>query len=172
MLNRENRHADHRVTAIWGSGEERTQGLARTYEVGTIATAPESMLGQVDAVIVGDRHGDDHLPHALPFIEAGLPVFVDKPLARTVKDVETMLDAARKSGALVTSASALRWQQVTDELGAGVRRLGGPDRIVATASMPQSWRCNWLALRCPTSLSRKPSPMRCVSRCGQNRRKW
>lgn len=134
MLNRENRHADCRVTAIWGVDAERTQSLARTYEVGTVTAAPEAMLGQVDAVIVGDRHGDDHLPHALPFIEAGLPAFIDKPLARTVKDVETMLDAAGKSGAVVTSASALRWQQATDELVAGVRRLGGPDRIVATGS--------------------------------------
>lgn len=139
MLNRETRHPDLRITAIWGSGDERTQSLARTYDVVDTTATPEAMLGRVDAVIVGDRHGDEHLPHALPFIDAGLPVFVDKPLARTVKDVETMLDAAAKSGALVTSASALRWQQTTDELAAGVRRLGGPDRIVATGSFyPES----------------------------------
>ena len=134
MLNRESRHSGYRVNAIWGSGEERTRNLARTYEVGTVAPTPDSMLGQVDAVIVGDRHGDLHLPHALPFLKAGLPVFVDKPLACSVRDAETMLDAAEKSGALLTSASALRWQQITDELVAGARRLGRPDRIVATGS--------------------------------------
>lgn len=134
MLNRELRHNDHRVTAIWGSDTPRTTQLARTYDVDQMMATPEKMLGQVDAVIVGDRDGADHLPHALPFIEAGLPVFVDKPLARSVKDAETMLDAAEKSGALITSASALRWQQPTEELLASVRRLGRPDRIVATGS--------------------------------------
>ena len=134
MLNRDLRHSDHRVTAIWGSDTPRTGELARKYEVDQMMSAPERLLGQVDAVIVVDRHGDDHLPHALPFIEAGLPAFIDKPLTRSVKDAETLLDAAEKSGALLTSASALRWQQTTEELAASVHRLGRPDRIVATGS--------------------------------------
>jgi predicted dehydrogenase len=134
MLNREERHPGNTVTAIWGSGAERTEQLAKAYGVRSAAGTAEEMLGTVDAVIVGDRHADDHLPHALPFIEAGLPVFVDKPLARRVADAEAMLDAANKSGSLVTSASALRWQRDTDELAAGIHRLGRPDRITATGS--------------------------------------
>ncbi len=134
MLNRELRHSDYRVTAIWGSDTPRTSQLARTYDVDQMMSTPDKLLGQVDGVIVVDRHGDDHLPHALPFIEAGLPMFIDKPLARSLKDAELMLDAAERSGALVTSASALRWQQPTEELAASVRRLGRPDRIVATGS--------------------------------------
>ena len=134
MLNRDLRHMNYRVTAIWGSDTPRTAELARNYDVDQMMAVPEKLLGQVDAVIVGDRHGDDHLPHALPFLQAGLPVFVDKPLSRTVADAEATLAAAEKSGALLTSASALRWQQTTDELVAGVRRLGMPDRIVATGS--------------------------------------
>jgi predicted dehydrogenase len=134
LLNRELRHMNYRVTAIWGADTPRTAELARLYDVDQMMAVPDKMLGQVDAVIVVDRHGDDHLPHALPFLEAGLPVFVDKPLSRSAADAEAMLDAADKSGALLTSASALRWQQTTDELVAGVRRLGMPDRIVATGS--------------------------------------
>jgi predicted dehydrogenase len=133
LLNRETRYPDLGVTTIWGSGAERTEQLAKAFGV-AIATAPEDMLGQVDAVIVGDRHGDDHLPHALAFIAVGLPVFVDKPLACKLSDAVAMLDAADKSGALLTSASPLRWQRDTDEMTASVRKLGRPDKIVATGT--------------------------------------
>jgi predicted dehydrogenase len=48
------------------------------------------------------------VPRARPFIEAGLPVFVDKPLALTVADLRTFI-AWERAGARILSCSGLRY---------------------------------------------------------------
>jgi predicted dehydrogenase len=56
------------------------------------------LFGQVDAVTIAvptEAHGDV----ALPFLERGIPVLVEKPLARTLREADRMLAAACASGA-------------------------------------------------------------------------
>jgi virulence factor len=69
----------------------------------------EDLVGRVDAVLIETQDGCDHLAQVLPFIEAGLPTFVDKPLATTTADARRMLEAAQKRGVAFGSASALRY---------------------------------------------------------------
>jgi predicted dehydrogenase len=54
----------------------------------------ESALS-ADAVIVATS-STAHLDCALPFIEAGIPTFIEKPLALTLDDVDTIIAAAEK----------------------------------------------------------------------------
>lgn len=133
MFNREGRYPGIGVAALWGAEADRARArlLAHCYGVAEIVDEPHGLRGKVDAVIVGARDGRLHLAHALPFLEDGLPVFVDKPLACSLADAEQMLDAAAASGAPILSASALRWQADTDRL----KRSGGPlERVVVTGS--------------------------------------
>lgn len=113
-----------RAVAIWGQEQARTREVAETGRIETIVDRPEDMLGLVDLVLVVDRHGDLHAEHALPFLERGLPVYVDKPFAVRMEDCERMLAAARRSGALLTSFSALRYAPATDALTGEVGRIG------------------------------------------------
>nr|MDP3997984.1 Gfo/Idh/MocA family oxidoreductase [bacterium]MDZ4225820.1 Gfo/Idh/MocA family oxidoreductase [Candidatus Andersenbacteria bacterium] len=57
-------------------------------------------MRDADAVVVATP-GSTHAQVALPFIEKGLPVFVEKPLAISLAEAEKMKMAADKSGALV-----------------------------------------------------------------------
>jgi predicted dehydrogenase len=141
LFNRLGRFPGFAVAALWGAEADagRTQLLASTYGAGSIVAEPEAMLGKVDAVIVGDRDGSRHAAHALPFLEAGIPVFVDKPLACSVADAEAMLDAARTSGALLLSGSALRWQADAWDLKRQVAAKGQTRKITATGTFyPES----------------------------------
>ena len=52
---------------------------------------------------------DDHLALARPFLQAGLPVLVDKPLADKVSDGVEMVELARRHGAVLMSCSANRY---------------------------------------------------------------
>jgi predicted dehydrogenase len=63
------------------------------------ATEPAKVLGRVDAVTVAVPT-ESHLTVALPFLERGTAVLVEKPLAREVKEARAMIDAARVSGAV------------------------------------------------------------------------
>src|SRR5579862_6111478 len=57
--------------------------------------SPADLIGKVDAVMVESQQGARHLAHAKLFLEAGLPVFVDKPFAGSIADAEAMIALAK-----------------------------------------------------------------------------
>src|SRR5205823_1398283 len=56
---------------------------------------PEALLGRVDAVLIESQEGAAHLGRARPFLEAGVPLFIDKPFANSVHDAR---EIARLAG--------------------------------------------------------------------------
>jgi hypothetical protein len=74
-----------------------------------IVERPEDLLGRIDAVMIESQQGARHLERARPFLEAGLPTFVDKPFAGTVEDADAMIALAARHGAPLMSCSALRY---------------------------------------------------------------
>jgi hypothetical protein len=71
---------DMQVTHAWTQEAEQTAKLCAAARITHAVRGPEEMLGEVDAVIIAR---DDHTSHRLlasPFLEAGIPVFIDKPL--------------------------------------------------------------------------------------------
>ena len=125
-FNSEGRHRDVAVTAFWGGDDHRTGQLLALEPKLHAADSLDELIGDVDAVIVCDRHGDLHLPHAIPAIAAGKPVFIDKPLACHLSDATAIVDAAEGAGTPLLSASALRWQLETVMLKARLAYLDGP----------------------------------------------
>lgn len=102
-----------RVVCIWGEDRRRTEEVARAGNIDEIVEDPLEMLGKVDAVMVVFRHGDLHYPYAKPFIERGIPAFVDKPLAIKLNDARAMVELARRKKTLLTSYSTLRFATKT-----------------------------------------------------------
>jgi predicted dehydrogenase len=70
---------------------------------------PEDMLGKVDGMLIESQEGGAHWPSARPFLEAGLPCFIDKPFTCSVADARKIIDLAEKKKARIFSASALRY---------------------------------------------------------------
>ena len=73
-----------RVTHVWCEDAERAKHIARSCFIDHVLAKPQAAIGEVDAVIIPTDIGDEHLERARPFIEAGLPVFIDKPLSRSL----------------------------------------------------------------------------------------
>jgi predicted dehydrogenase len=69
---------------------------------------PEDVIGHVDAAIIATDDGDDHVRRVKPFIEAGLPVFVDKPMATNVADLRQFI-RWHDAGATILSTSGMRY---------------------------------------------------------------
>jgi predicted dehydrogenase len=128
--------------ALYGTDPVRNAEVAEKGKIPMVVPTVEEMLKHVDAAMVVWRHGDLHASHALPFLQAGKPVFVDKPFAIKVEDCQAMLDAANKSRALLTSYSTTRWTKAIRKLqggpltgvrraadGPGVRSRGPGERV-------------------------------------------
>ena len=115
---------DARATCIWGQEADRTKEVAEKAHIDRIVATPEDMIGQVDAVMVEDRHGGLHAAHALPFLERGIPVFVDKPLALTLADCGKIIATANANDTWITSFSSLRTCASTEALARHAGEIG------------------------------------------------
>ena len=104
-----------RVTHLWTDRAEEAPPVAAAVLIPHIVKRPQDVIGQVDAVLIATDDGFDHVERARPFVEAGLPVFVDKPLALTLPDLRTFAQW-RKAGARLLSSSGLRFAPELDTL--------------------------------------------------------
>jgi virulence factor len=86
-----------------------------------IVDSPEQLLGQVDAILVLSLCGDAHLEHARPFLEAGVPTYVDKPFACSLADAQELVRLANEHDTLLLYASAVRY---AEEIGTFCRNKG------------------------------------------------
>lgn len=75
----------------------------------------EEMAKLVDIAFIHDCNWDRHLELAAPFIEAGVPVFLDKPVVGNLAEC-LKLEALVKSGAKILGGSSLRYATEVEEL--------------------------------------------------------
>ncbi|MEM7539713.1 MAG: Gfo/Idh/MocA family oxidoreductase [Chloroflexota bacterium] len=113
------------VVAIWGQDAERTQQVATHGHIEHIVTSPTDMLGQVDGVFCVTRHGGRHFALVQPYLEAGIPTFVDKPLATTATDAKEIVALAEQSGAPFSAFSTVRFAKETQQFLAEAQTVGG-----------------------------------------------
>jgi len=97
-----------KITHIWTDDPADAKKVAAASRIPNIVEKPEDVIGKVDAVIIGTDKGYEHVWRTKPFVEAGLPIFVDKPMVDNVEDLKTFIEW-RKNGAKILSSSSLRY---------------------------------------------------------------
>ena len=127
-LIREYRPRDHRnevfvegakVTHIWTQERALSEDVAAVARIPNIASEPEELIGKVDAVLLARDDPENHLAMARPFLDAGIPIFIDKLLASTEEDLKTLLALASPEQILM-AGSPMRF---TRDLEAAARAL-------------------------------------------------
>ncbi len=85
-----------------------TNTLRDKFKVEIVDTI-EQLCTKVDAVMLESVDGRPHLKQARPVIAAGLPLFIDKPMAATLADVLEIFRLAEKNNVPCFSSSSLRF---------------------------------------------------------------
>lgn len=88
--------------------DEYARIMSQDFGVKLVAR-PEEMLGQIEAVMIESVDGSAHLERARPFLEAGIPTFIDKPFACSISDANELARLAEKHKAPLFSSSSLRY---------------------------------------------------------------
>ncbi len=108
---------DMKITAIYGDEDraesEKVQAL---FPDAVIVDKVEDMLGLVDAVMITSRDGKHHYPYAKPFLEAGIPLFVDKPFTVKLSDAQALVALAKEKGVPLCGGSSVKYDQHIQEL--------------------------------------------------------
>ena len=79
----------------------------------------DSMISQVDAVLLETNDGRPHLEQVLPVLKARKPVFIDKPVAGSLADAIAIFELAKRYDTPVFSSSSLRFSKAVKEIRSG-----------------------------------------------------
>ena len=105
------------IVRVWDPDREKAAQFARAFGC---AVADDMMaVGEnVDAIFMADTsgNGENHANVAIPFMEKGLPVCVDKPFADSLANARRMVEVAERTKTPVFSSSLLRYAKATEEL--------------------------------------------------------
>jgi hypothetical protein len=129
------------VVAVWEdpSAEARALGeagvlpdaraLAAAHEIQSVVADPSALIGRIDAALVVDDTDLEaaHGRLARPFVEAGIPTFVDKPMTLDIHEAAALFDLAEQHGVPLMSSSTLLSALAAITTLAGSLNNGAPD---------------------------------------------
>jgi predicted dehydrogenase len=99
------------ITKVWDEDRKSAEMFARVFHGRPhVCDSFEEVSDEVDLVFIADCNddGSDHLKLASPGLRKGVPTFVDKPFANSLRDVRAIQRLANKYRAPVMSLSMLQ----------------------------------------------------------------
>ncbi|MFC6870573.1 Gfo/Idh/MocA family oxidoreductase [Haloechinothrix salitolerans] len=114
-----------RVRYVVGLEGDDPEPLAERFAVEATGMKVSDIIGSVDAALLCTRDGRAHADQALPLLEAGISVWVDKPLATCEDDARSLVRAAATRGLVLACRSGLRDADAVSAAGQSLRRTAG-----------------------------------------------
>lgn len=84
-----------------------------------IVGSMDEMIDMVDVVMIETNDGRPHLEEVMPAFKAGKPVFIDKPVAASLKGVLEIYEKAEEYKIPVFTSSALRYLEGVQDINKG-----------------------------------------------------
>ncbi len=125
------------VTCIACNRREDAEHVAKLSLIPKVYDRPEEMIGNVDAVIIATDIGSEHVERAKPFIDAGLPIFIDKPLCDNAKDLQYFTSLFEAGYPLLSSSSMRYAKEFMPYHNGGTREVG--ELRLIEYGMPKKW---------------------------------
>ena len=127
---------DAEVTHIWTQSAAVSAHVARAARIPHVISDLPRMIGAVDALLLARDDAEHHRELGGPFLRAGQHVYLDKPPAYSVAELDELY-ALAPNPQQIFSCSALRFAEELKLSDAEAARIGALRRIVGVT--PKSW---------------------------------
>lgn len=124
-----------RITRLWDPNRENAERMARVFGIDTVCDSYEELAEDVDAGLIGEDGRFDKLTYARPFLERGLPTYIDKPLALQADEAREICAVAEEHGAPMFSCSGWRFCEGAQRLREQMAEFGGARLLIGIVSM-------------------------------------
>ena len=125
------------VTHIWTQDYKLSKHIAKASNISSVVKNFTDMIGVVDAVLLARDDSENHATFAIPFLNAGIPIYIDKPLACNVEGAKNLLFHQKYKGQIFTG-SALKYASEMQLSQEEISRIGKVNFIKAI--VPKDWR--------------------------------
>ena len=102
------KYRDINVIGVYSEDGEAMQKVADTFGVPAMRSYDEA-VGKVDGIVVTARHGGKHYQYAKPYIESGVPMFIDKPITVDEQEAVDFMRECREAGVRLTGGSCCKY---------------------------------------------------------------
>lgn len=100
------------IESSWSRVEPNARKLQDDFGI-KVYESIEDLCEHVDCVLLESVDGRPHLSQVKPVLAARKPVYIDKPMAGSLRDVLTIFELAKQANVPVFSASSLRFAKST-----------------------------------------------------------
>lgn len=132
----ENKIDDVRVTNIWTQDKEESKRIAEMSLITNVENNYHDLVGKVDGVLLARDDYESHYTISKPFIQAGVPIYIDKPIATSVTSLKKIFNQQKYKGQIFT-CSALKYAKEFTLSNSEIESYGTIFKIIATA--PKDW---------------------------------
>ncbi len=108
------KYKDVEVVGVYSDESESSEKLKEKYGVPVMKDYSEA-VGKIDGVIVTARHGANHYKYAKPYIESGVPMFIDKPVTVCGEEALEFMRLCKKNGVKITGGSCCKHADAVKE---------------------------------------------------------
>lgn len=120
------KYTDIDVVGVYSNEEDACERMRTNFGV-YCAKSYDEFVGKVDGIMITARDGMNHYKYAKPYIESGIPMFIDKPIASDEDEAVEFMKDLKSHGCRVTGGSTCPYAplvcDLADATGDGV--LGG-----------------------------------------------
>ena len=112
------------LTHCWDLNPEESKAFAAKYGCATVKNHTD-LIGKVDAVIASDYNSID-INHKMvePFLEAKVPIFINRPFSTTLAGARRMVETARKYNTPIMCASSFEFTRDTEIAREAAQKIG------------------------------------------------
>ena len=89
--NKYEKFSEVNISHIWTQNNLYSKLISDFVYIPNIVENYYDMVDNVDAVMLARDDFENHLYYSLPFIEVGVPIYIDKPIANSVDELENIL---------------------------------------------------------------------------------
>jgi len=119
------------VSHVWTQDRKISESIAKTTNIAKVVDNLADMIGEVDAIILARDDPENHTAMAQPFINAGIPIFIDKPLVITEDELK-WFSKENANGKLIMSCSSMRYANECRTAKTEFENLGKLELVTAT----------------------------------------
>jgi predicted dehydrogenase len=123
-------YRDVEVVGVYSNESEATKRLSEQFSVPVLENYADA-VGKIDGLVITARNGENHYKYAKPYIESGIPMFIDKPITNSEEDAVTFMKELLAHNVRFCGGSSLKQDSTVAQLKAdrlaekGGKTLGG-----------------------------------------------
>ena len=110
-------HTDIEVVGVYSNEPEALERMKNNFGV-YCAESYDEFVGKVDGIMITARDGKNHFKYAKPYIEAGIPMFIDKPITSDNLEAVEFMKQLKQHGCRITGGSTCVYGDVVVDLAA------------------------------------------------------